>query len=232
MNPTPHADDLATLAELESRARELESELAGIQAAIASLHARLHGNQAAAVGREVPLSPAWDSPIPVSLPPQSQPADDFTTDTGDIYLQSLHPHHPLRDKWGLGRGLEAAVTPEISKPAQADEIPVASEMRLFGLMPSGAAWECRIPFTVIAQSEGYILGRDPELAHTVLEDFSISRAHAQLRLDSNGLVLSDMGSTNGSSVNGVPLTPYDNNRPINDGDNLTLGCINLQVEFI
>lgn len=231
MSATQQADDLSTLAELESRARELESELAGIQAAIASLHARLHGSAIPAVGQEVPLTPAWDSPIPVSPPPQSQAVDDIATDKGDIYLQTLHPHHPLRAKWELGRGLEEALTPEISRP-EAAVLPVATEVRLFGLMSDGSAWEQRIPFTEIVRTGGFILGRDPYVANTIIADGSVSRAHAQLQLSDAGLIVCDMGSTNGSAINGQPLNMYDNNKPLNDGDTLTLGNISLLIQFI
>jgi hypothetical protein len=232
MNIQPDDNDLRTLEELQARARELESELTGVQTAIAILQSRINDGQAPATGHDVPLAPAWDAPIPVSTPPVPTAYTDDTTDTGNIYLQSLQPHHPLRSKWELGSGLENAVVPEYTAPMPDNSSNVATELRLFGLLPSGVPWEQRIPFSAFAQGNGFIIGRDETSASIVLPDVCISRAHAQLALNEYGLVISDMGSTNGTSVNGIQLSPYDNNRPVQDGDTLTLGYINLQIEFI
>ena len=78
-------NDNATLAELEARARELESELAGIQSAIASLRTRMGHEHSPAKGHDVPLAPIWDTTIPVPPAPHSHPAGS-EPETGDIYL--------------------------------------------------------------------------------------------------------------------------------------------------
>lgn len=230
MNSPLQDNEKATLAELEARARELESELAGVQSAIAILQARMNNGHAPATGHEVPLAPAWDTPIPVSTPPHAQQAENETG--GEIYLQALQPHHPLRSKWELGSGLENAETPVEDIPVVYEEVPVATELRLFGLLPDGSPWESRIPFAQIAGEGGVVLGRDAGIANVSLEDNSVSRAHVQFGLNEYGLTVSDMGSTNGTSVNDEPLSPYDNCRTLQSGDTLTLGCIALQVEFI
>lgn len=232
MNSPLQENEKATLAELESRARELESELAGIQSAIAILRARMDNGHSPSVGREVPLAPAWDTPIPVSPPPQSQPAADSADDSGNIYLQSLPPYHELRNKWELGSGLENAQEATTSDALQQEAQAIASELRLYGLLPSGEPWEQRISFASVAGEGGIILGRDSGVANVTLEDASVSRAHAQLGLNEYGLTVSDMGSTNGTAINGEQLSPYENCRPLQDGDTLTIGCISLQVEFI
>lgn len=230
MNSPLQDNEKATLAELEARARELESELAGVQSAIAILQARQQNGPAPATGHEVPLAPAWDTPIPVSTPPHAQQPDEETG--GEIYLQALQPHHPLRNKWELGSGLENAEAPAEELPTVHEETPVATELRLFGLLPDGISWERRIPFAQIAGEKGVVLGRDTGIANVALEDASVSRAHVQFGLNEYGLTVSDMGSTNGTAVNDRPLSPYDNCYPLQNGDTLTLGCISLQVEFI
>lgn len=231
MNSPLQENEKATLVELEARARELESELAGVQSAIAILRARMENAEAPATVREVPLAPAWDTPIAISAPPQSQPADE-SADSGNIYLQAMPPHHALRHKWQLGSGLEDAQYAPEDAPTPVEQAPVATELRLFGLLPDGSPWEERISFAQIAQQGGIIIGRDPGIANIPLLDSSVSRAHIQLTLNDYGLTVNDMGSTNGTMVNDIPLSPYDNNRPIQDGDSLTLGQISLQVEFI
>ncbi len=232
MNSPLQEHEKATLAELEARARELENELAGIQSAIAILLARMNQGQPPAEGRDVPLAPAWDTPLAVSAPPQPQFPEEASVSENSIHLQSLQPHHPLRSKWGLGSGLETAEgeVPEFLPPAE--DTPVATELRLFGLLPDGSAWEQRIPFAFIASEAGIILGRDESMANILLADPSVSRAHARFGLNEHGLTVSDLGSTNGTAVNDEALTPYDNYRAIHSGDTLTLGCIALQIEFI
>ena len=231
MNSPLQENEKETLAELEARAHELESELAGIQSAIAILRARMNNGHTPATGVEVPLAPAWDTPIPISAPPQSRPAEDEGNE-GNIYLQSLQPYHALRNKWQLGSGLEEAQDDSEAGVEYAPPAPVATELRIFGLLPDGQPWEQRIPFAQVAQADGVILGRDPSVADVALTDSSISRAHLRFSLNEHGLIVNDMGSTNGSMVNGEPLSPYDNGHSLQDGDSLTLGQIHLQVEFI
>ena len=233
MNSPMQENEKATLAELEARARELESELAGIQSAIAILLSRINGGQPPAEGKDVPLAPAWDMPIPVTSPPLSYAdAAEEEEEASAIYLQSLQPHHALRSKWGLSSGLETAEEKETAIPASATVSPVANELRLFGLLPDGSPWEQRIPFAFIVSENGIVLGRDANISNVLLEEASVSRAHAQMALNEHGLTVSDMGSTNGTAVNDIPLSPYDNYRAIQSGDTLTLGSVCLQVQFI
>ncbi len=231
MNSPLQENEEATLLELETRARELESELAGVQSAIAILRARMNDGHSPATGREVPLAPAWDTPIPISTPPQPHEAE-IPQETGDIYLQSLPPYHALRNKWELSSGLEDAQAPLPAEAVYNEQPPVATELRLIGLLPDSTPWEQRIPFSEIAKENGIILGRDPGVANVELQDSSVSRAHVRFALNEQGLTVSDMGSTNGTSINGTPLSPYDNCCPLQDGDTLTLGQISLQVQFI
>ena len=228
MSQFPQEQAKDSIATLEARALELQRELAQVQEELAALYNELPH----ATGREVPLAPAWDAPIPISSPPSVHAAAEPTQGDSRIYLQSLQPYHALRTKWQLSSGLESAVTPVISMPESPDTGAVATDLRLFGLLNNGKAWEKIIPFAQIAQEHGVILGRAPENAEFAIEDASISRHHIQLQLDEYGLVVSDLGSTNGTAVNGVMLTPFDNNRPLNDGDTLSMGNIQLQTEFI
>ncbi len=232
MNSAEQDQHQTRLEELEAHANELESRLSDVRQEIAGLHAIMHEGQVPASGQEVPLAPAWDAPLAISAPPTTQAVDDETTDTGQVYPQSLQPYHALRAKWGLGSGLENALTPDILIPEFEEEEDVATDLRLFGLLTDGSPWEQRIPFDEIARDGGVVLGRDPDTTHFSVNDTSVSRTHIQLRLDEYGLIVSDLGSTNGTAVNAAPLTPYDNSRPLKDGDTLTMGCIDLQVEFI
>jgi len=58
----------------------------------------------------------------------------------------------------------------------------------------------------------------------------VSRRHAQIVLHDGELTVQDVGSVNGTFLNGHRLTPYQA-APINSGDVLQLGTLVLQVCF-
>jgi pSer/pThr/pTyr-binding forkhead associated (FHA) protein len=69
------------------------------------------------------------------------------------------------------------------------------------------------------------IGRRPE-CNIVLADPNVSRNHAEIRPQGDGFVLTDLGSTNGSKVNGVRVEQ----RMLADGDELTFGNTRLRFE--
>ncbi len=84
----------------------------------------------------------------------------------------------------------------------------------------------------------YLLGRDghddivPDVNLNLFggQDKGVSRAHAALRTDRSQLQLVDLGSTNGTRLNGVRLTA---NQPVrvSSGDEIRLGRLTLKVYF-
>lgn len=73
--------------------------------------------------------------------------------------------------------------------------------------------------------EAVTIGRLPECA-VVLEDANVSRRHAQLRREGNAVVLVDLGSTNGTKVNGVLVRE----RRLSPGDTVTVGTTSMRYE--
>ena len=67
-------------------------------------------------------------------------------------------------------------------------------------------------------------GRLPECTVS-FDDTNVSRQHAEIRPEGDGFVLSDLGSTNGTKVNGARITRHR----LVDGDRITLGST--VVEF-
>ena len=67
-----------------------------------------------------------------------------------------------------------------------------------------------------------ILGRAPE-CQVVLKDFGISRQHAKLIADPGGVRIMDLGSKNGTKVNGALVTQA----PLRDGDKVSLGSLEI-----
>ena len=74
-------------------------------------------------------------------------------------------------------------------------------------------------------TEGEVtIGRSPE-CQIVLKDFGISRTHARLIADDDGVRIQDLKSKNGTQVNGVPIVEA----PLKDGDRILLG--KFQIAF-
>ena len=76
------------------------------------------------------------------------------------------------------------------------------------------------------QDDRTIVGRVPT-CDVVLPDHLVSRQHAEIRRESFGYAVRDLGSSNGTFVNGQRLSA-DESRPLRDGDTLRLGSSELQ----
>jgi Protein of unknown function (DUF3662)/FHA domain len=71
-----------------------------------------------------------------------------------------------------------------------------------------------------------VLGRLPE-CDVVLSDPNVSRRHAELRRTGEAVVVTDLGSTNGTRVNGVPV----HEQVLASGDEITVGSTSLVIEL-
>jgi len=80
----------------------------------------------------------------------------------------------------------------------------------------GLEWELDRPSTVIGR------GRNADL---VLNEATISRAHALFGYDGVEAFVQDLGSTNGTLVNGA----RENRKPLAHGDELRMGKLVLRV---
>jgi FhaA, N-terminal domain/FHA domain len=69
------------------------------------------------------------------------------------------------------------------------------------------------------------IGRRPE-SNIVLADPNVSRGHAEIRPQGDGFLLVDLGSTNGSKVNGVRVDQH----MLRDGDELVFGNTRMRFE--
>lgn len=103
---------------------------------------------------------------------------------------------------------------------------------LLQLLPSGAcAW--------FALNRPLILGRAAGPISEALFDLSdfnahlhgVSRRHCRLMRKHDRVVVTDLGSTNGTYLNGTLLTPYQE-AILADGDQLILGTLHITVFFV
>ncbi len=75
------------------------------------------------------------------------------------------------------------------------------------------------------------LGRLKRANNIVLKDRFCSAVHAEIMNEEAALTLTDLGSTNGTYVNGIKLAPAANH-PLVPGDEISLGHTQLRVEAI
>jgi hypothetical protein len=75
-------------------------------------------------------------------------------------------------------------------------------------------------------AEPLVIGRLPECA-VVLADTNVSRRHAEIRRVGEGVVLTDLGSTNGTRVNGTPVRE----QVLVSGDEVGVGTTRLIFEM-
>lgn len=72
--------------------------------------------------------------------------------------------------------------------------------------------------------EKYMIGKKKEDVDLVLDDFSVSRMHARISKESDGIYIEDLNSTNGTYQNGIRMHPYEKKK-LEIGDEIKIGKI-------
>lgn len=72
-----------------------------------------------------------------------------------------------------------------------------------------------------------LVGREGDV---VLPDGKVSRKHAQIMSEDGGMLLEDLGSTNGTLLNGDKVAPGEK-RAVKAGDTLSFGGVELRLNF-
>lgn len=217
MPEEPQNQDQAALDELRERARMLEQELAAVRASIGEVSARVNAASEA----------DWDHPISIAAAPPGDGREPEAVHPA-AYLQPLSPYDPLRLKWDLGSGLESRRPQAVSRR----DAPTNAVLHLSGRLMDGKPWETHIPFSEMAREDGIVIGRERTPDIVLMDDPRVSREHVRLELTDDGLVVTDLGSMNGTAVNERELGPGDFRVPLHHGDVLTVGTIPLLTEII
>jgi Protein of unknown function (DUF3662)/FHA domain len=79
---------------------------------------------------------------------------------------------------------------------------------------------------VAVGSAPVVIGRLPE-CEIVLQDSNVSRRHAEVRRSGDGVTVTDLGSTNGTRVNGTPVRE----QILANGDEVSVGSTKLIFEM-
>ena len=102
-------------------------------------------------------------------------------------------------------------------PAAGRPAPVACQLTD---KASGKTWRIACDSTVIGSDEAH--------ADLVLGDSNVSRRHAELTRNATGWRIADLGSTNGTRVNGMRVSEQD----LANGDTITMGLVTLMFEEV
>lgn len=86
----------------------------------------------------------------------------------------------------------------------------------------------RKEFTLGRTIEGQPILPDVDLSPFDAFTLGVSRLHAALRIISGEVVVTDLGSSNGTRVNGQKIVPHVD-YPLNHGDIIALGKLKIQV---
>ena len=101
-----------------------------------------------------------------------------------------------------------------------------AEHSISGIAPGTLVYPDGYRFDLPAAGvEGIILGRDED-AHIRIDDSRASRSHAHVRPSPQGWVVEDLGSTNGTRVNGFRTRA----QILLDGDVVTIGATRFRFE--
>jgi len=104
-------------------------------------------------------------------------------------------------------------------------------LRFHGTDLAGREFGFELAFDRLAKSrEGFVIGRDVDECEAVLSHPTVSRRHARLVIAANTLQIEDLGSTNGTSVDGAVVIAGIL-RPLQAGARLKIGDIELSVGY-
>jgi pSer/pThr/pTyr-binding forkhead associated (FHA) protein len=86
----------------------------------------------------------------------------------------------------------------------------------------------RNEFTVGRVSEGQSILPDIDLTPYEAYNQGVSRLHSIIRIDGSEITITDLGSSNGTRVNNVKISPHKEH-PLNHGDVIALGQFKIQA---
>ena len=108
--------------------------------------------------------------------------------------------------------------------------PAPFDCVLTGEDESGTPYALNLRRDALGLPAGVVVGRDPAKSSHVVAEPSVSRAHVRMYVSRGDLHVEDVGSTNGTYLNGNRLAVGEGAH-VTDGDELVLGSITLRVEL-
>ena len=93
------------------------------------------------------------------------------------------------------------------------------------LIPVGAG---QGPVYTLNIRDRAVIGRRPDCHLVITDDDELSGTHCALVRNGDRLLFEDLGSTNGTQVNGVPI---HGRHPLSDGDRIQLGHLDVRLSL-
>ncbi|MGG4555229.1 DUF6382 domain-containing protein [Paenibacillus humicus] len=152
----------------------------------------------------------WNAPSPSIAPSANRPSESkepIQTPVSKPYQELVEAQPP------------AAASPAtvLLKDISKEEQPQAGSVSyLEKITSSGAGFE-----RILLSKGSFIIGRSEELAQYVEKEAGVSRAHVELMILEGDCRIKDLGSRNGTKLNGELIAPYKD-YPIEPGDSFTM----------
>lgn len=133
----------------------------------------------------------------------------------------------------IGRASDRLESPQVAQPIATSIAPeVASEETIVSLylVESGKVFDLvgKNDFTIGRATKGQPILPDIDLSDYDAYRQGVSRLHAGMKILNRRLMITDLGSSNGTRVNGQKITPHLE-YPLNHGDIIALGKLKIQI---
>ncbi|MCB1692655.1 MAG: FHA domain-containing protein [Pseudomonadales bacterium] len=105
------------------------------------------------------------------------------------------------------------------------------EYVLDGRDEDGIRYLLRISGDQLVNPDGVVIGRNPNDSPYIINHADVSRRHARIKVMKNRVFIEDLGSTNGTSVNGQAI---DDKGPvsISNGDQIIIGSVVMKLRVL
>lgn len=126
-----------------------------------------------------------------------------------------------------------AVQPPVQTPLNgAVTAPTADAVVSLHIVDSGQIINLagQTEFTIGRTAEGQPILPDVDLSPYEAYSKGVSRLHAALKIHNQRIVITDLGSANGTRVNGQKIVPHVD-YPLNHGDMIALGKFTIQIRI-
>ena len=106
-----------------------------------------------------------------------------------------------------------------------------SEYVLDGLDDDGIRYLLRISGDQLVNSDGVVIGRNPKDSPYIINHADVSRKHARMKVMKNRVFIEDLGSTNGTSVNGQTIDDKGL-VSVSSGDQIIIGYVVMKLRVM
>jgi len=125
----------------------------------------------------------------------------------------------------------ADVPPPMMYRSSETQLDEPAEYVLEGRDEDGIRYLLRISGDRLMRNDGVVIGRNPQDSPYVINHADVSRKHARMKVMKDRVFIEDLGSTNGTSVNGQTI---DSKGPVSvaSGDQIIIGSVVMKLRVL